>query len=362
MKSSKKTTVRDIAQRMNVSLSTVNKALTGKPGISEQRRGEIIAVAKEMGYEVNHVAQALSRKPIKIGVLIPSDWQQYFAPIKEGMEKALSNLSHSNVSGEIVHISKSEDILPHLQYFFKNSFDIILYCPSLIKLGDEECEYLKQTKIPLMLVGGDFSFVENICTVSIDSELSGKMAADFLSIPLKKNGKVAVLIGSKQIDTHISKAVSFVERAQKNGLTVVAVHETDDVSENIRHLLEHTLKEHPDLSGIYAATGSIEPIMQCFWDTPSSDLPYIVATDVYESVKTNMKNGKVSATIFQNQMLMGRLSVEHAYNYIVQKTSYSISPQPLPSHIYVTPHLLLPSHFDNNELYSDGNDYRTDIP
>ena len=82
-----------------------------------------------------------------------------------------------------------------------------------------------------------------------------------------------------QIDTHVSKAVSFVERAQKNGLTVIAVHETDDISENIHHLLEYTLKEHPDLSGIYAATGSI-----------------------------------------------------------------------------------LPSHFDNNELYSDGNDYRTDIP
>jgi hypothetical protein len=61
-------------------------------------------------------------------------------------------------------------------------------------------------------------------------------------------------------------------------------------------------------------------------------------------------------------MLMGRLSIEYAYKFIVQKTSYSISPTPLPSHIYVTPHLLLPSHFDNNELYSDGNDYRTDIP
>ena len=94
------------AKELNISLSTVHKALTGKPGISEQRRGEIIALAKEMGYEVNHVAQALSRKPIKIGVLIPSDWQQYFAPIKEGMEKALSNLSHSNVSGEILLVSQ----------------------------------------------------------------------------------------------------------------------------------------------------------------------------------------------------------------------------------------------------------------
>lgn len=360
MGSSKKTTVRDIAQRLNVSLSTVNKALTGKSGISEKKRAEIIAAAKEMGYEVNHVAQALSRKPIKIGIIIPSDWQQYFAPIKEGMQKALSDLSHSNVSGEILHVSKSEDILPSLQHFAENAFDIILYCPSLIKLTEADCEYLKQTNIPLMLVGANSSFVENVCTVSIDSELSGKMAADFLSVPLKKNDKVAVLIGSKQIDTHISKACAFVDRARKNGLSVVAVLETGDVSAAIHSSVERTLQEHPDLAGIYAATGSIEPIVQYFSDAPADGRLYVVATDVYDDVKINMKNGRVAATIFQNQTLMGRLSIEHAYNFIVQKTSYSISPAPLPSHIYVTPHLLLPSNFDNNELY-DGNDYRTDI-
>ena len=360
MESSKKTTVRDIAQRLNVSLCTVNKALTGKSGISEKRRAEIISVAKEMGYEVNHVAQALSRKTIKIGVIIPSDWQQYFAPINEGMENALSDLSHSNVIGEILHISTSKDILPSFRYFSENAFDIILYCPSIIELTDQDYEYLDQINIPIMLVGGDSSSVKNVCTVSIDSELSGKMAADFLSVPLRKNDKVAVFIGSKQIDTHIGKAVAFVERAQKNGLNVVAVHETGDVSKAIRDCIEDTIKEHPDLSGIYAATGNIEPLVQYFSDISGSNLPHIIATDVYDDVKINMQSGKVAATIFQNQMLMGRLSIEHAYKFIVQKTSYSINPLPLPSHIYVTPHLLLPSNFDNNEPYN-GNDYRTDI-
>lgn len=356
----KKITVRDIAQKLNVSLSTVNKALTGKSGISEKRRTEIISIAKEMGYEVNHVAQALSRKPIKIGVIIPSKWQQYFATIKEGMEKAFNNLSHSNVSGEFLHISKSEDILPSLKYFFEKDFDIILYCPSLIELTDADCAYIKKTKIPLMLVGAEFSFIENVCTVGIDSVLSGKIAADFLSVPLKRNDKVAVFFGSKQIDTHVNKTSAFVERAQKNGLNVVAIHETGDLTENIRLFLEKTFLEHPDVLGIYAATGSIEPIIQYFSDTSASSFPYIVATDVYDDVLTNMKNGKVSATIFQNQTLMGRLAIEHAYNYIVQKTSYNIDPKPLPSHIYVTPHLLLPSNFDNIEAY-DGNDYRTEF-
>ena len=81
-----KVTVKDIASRMGISLSTVNKALTGKTGISEARRAEVIAVAKEMGYVVNHVAQSLSRKPMHMGIVIPSDWQQYFSPVEYGMK------------------------------------------------------------------------------------------------------------------------------------------------------------------------------------------------------------------------------------------------------------------------------------
>ena len=65
----KRVTVKDIASRMGISLSTVNKALTGKPGVSEERRAEVVAVAKEMGYVVNHMAQSLSRKPIHIGIV-----------------------------------------------------------------------------------------------------------------------------------------------------------------------------------------------------------------------------------------------------------------------------------------------------
>ena len=87
----KKVTVKDIAARMGISLSTVNKALTGKSGISEKRRGEVIAVANEMGYVVNHVAQSLSRKPMKLGIIIPSLWQQYFASVEAGWRRSLKS-------------------------------------------------------------------------------------------------------------------------------------------------------------------------------------------------------------------------------------------------------------------------------
>ena len=62
-------TIKDIASRLNVSLSTVNKALTGKSGVGEECRARVIATAEEMGYTVNHAAQTLSRRRLVIGVV-----------------------------------------------------------------------------------------------------------------------------------------------------------------------------------------------------------------------------------------------------------------------------------------------------
>ena len=42
-------TLKDIAQRMGVTITTVHKALNGLTGVSEKKRAEILKVADEMG-------------------------------------------------------------------------------------------------------------------------------------------------------------------------------------------------------------------------------------------------------------------------------------------------------------------------
>lgn len=61
----------DIAQRLQISVVSVSKALAGKPGVSEEMRARVVALAQEMGYEA-----AKSRpEPAgtgNLGVLVPS--------------------------------------------------------------------------------------------------------------------------------------------------------------------------------------------------------------------------------------------------------------------------------------------------
>lgn len=358
MKSSGKVTVKDIAQQLNVSLSTVNKALTGKKGISEKRRAEIIEAAVKMGYEVNHVAQSLSRKPISIGIIIPGEWEKYFGPIADGMKSELRKLSQSNVNGEFIHVYGKDDLLPAFSHFSDKGVDLIIYCPSLISVEEEVCTYIaKDTCPPVMLVGADCDRINSICTVSIDSVLSGRMAAEFLFLILKKNAKITALVGSKDFDTHSRKISAFSDRAKELGLSVCAVHETGDEPKVMADCVRKTLRENPDLGGIYIATGNPKEVVDCF--AHGEVCPEIVATDVYEDIRESILSGKVAATIFQNQALMGKLSIEYAYKYLVEKSSYRISPSELPEKIFVTPHLFLASNLECFRC-DDGNDYRAE--
>ncbi len=53
-------TIRDIAARAGVSKGAVSYALNGRPGVSEETRERIVAIARELGWYPNRAARALS--------------------------------------------------------------------------------------------------------------------------------------------------------------------------------------------------------------------------------------------------------------------------------------------------------------
>ena len=65
-------TIKDLAEKLNISVSTVSRALKDNPEISQQTRKTVQALAKELGYKPNPIAVALkTHKSNTIGVVVP---------------------------------------------------------------------------------------------------------------------------------------------------------------------------------------------------------------------------------------------------------------------------------------------------
>lgn len=90
-----KITLKVIAEKLGVSISTVSRALANKPGVSKELRNKIIATAKKLGYYPDATAMGLRRgKTMIIGVLLPELSGDFFSQIVTGMEKVLFHLGY----------------------------------------------------------------------------------------------------------------------------------------------------------------------------------------------------------------------------------------------------------------------------
>ena len=84
----KKITLKQIAKELDVSISTVSKALKNSNEISEDTKLKIQAFAKLYNYKPNNIALSLKNKKTKtICIIIPEIIHHFFATVISGVEK-----------------------------------------------------------------------------------------------------------------------------------------------------------------------------------------------------------------------------------------------------------------------------------
>ncbi len=106
MENTKKTTIHDIAEKLNVTASTVSRALKGNPRISDSTKKAVLKTARELNYEPNHIASALrSGRTQLIGMLVPTINRSFFSSIIRGVEEVANSLDYR------VIVSQSNEVL-----------------------------------------------------------------------------------------------------------------------------------------------------------------------------------------------------------------------------------------------------------
>jgi len=343
--------VKDIANKLNVSLSTVHKALTGKPGISEGRRAEILAAAEEMGYSVNTAARILSRKSITLGIVIPSMWQEYFFDMKSGIDKGLEELKGDKVNGIYYVISdtpKCDELNNILQWIEDNEIDALIYCASHHTLNNMARSLPQYTHRPIFWAGGNSGTPSSITNITVDVNSAGRLAADMLYCIYGKDIRATFFTGSLENRLHKAKADAFIERVKEYGGKVVKICETDDIPENAYRAMETLMASDSDINAIYAGTSTSEPICRYMEEHSLRDTVALIGTDIFDSLKEYMKKGIMRATVCQNQKKAGKLAVSYAYEYLNKTASYGNAQWKPKSLLAVKPTLLLRADIEDD--------------
>lgn len=151
--------MKDIADRLGISIVAVSKALSGKSGVSEKLRARVKRTAEEMGYQYDPAARHRSERSSNVAVLVAERYMKedsfYF--------KFLRQISMVlQVSGQyaLFHaITKNEEESVSLpEVIFRQRVDGIIV---LGQISDKYISAVMETKIPTVFL--DF-YNEQVCT------------------------------------------------------------------------------------------------------------------------------------------------------------------------------------------------------
>ncbi|NGM66460.1 LacI family DNA-binding transcriptional regulator [Sphingobacterium sp. SGR-19] len=123
-----KTTLKSLAQALNMSVSTVSKALNDSHEISEVTKRTVQEFAKKHNYQPNVLAKFLKTgKTNTIGVVLPKMTGPFEAQIIAGMQKTAANHHYRIIIMNTMENEELERLA--LQSMLDKSVDGILLCP-----------------------------------------------------------------------------------------------------------------------------------------------------------------------------------------------------------------------------------------
>ncbi|MFD0617190.1 LacI family DNA-binding transcriptional regulator [Paenibacillus sp. GCM10027629] len=106
--------IKDIAKKAGVSVSTVSYALNGNPKVTEETRARILVIAKELNYVPNAAARSLKKKESRIiGVFLTEFSGAFYGGLLQGIKEVLNDKEYDLVvcSGKESHRMLPERII-----------------------------------------------------------------------------------------------------------------------------------------------------------------------------------------------------------------------------------------------------------
>ncbi|MBO9620461.1 MAG: LacI family DNA-binding transcriptional regulator [Niabella sp.] len=172
------TTIVDIAKALNISKSTVSRALHEHSDINEQTRNDVLEMARKLDYQPNLLAKSLvNSKSNTIGIIVPEFLTYFFPTIimaaqevatKAGYnviicqshesrktEKANANVLLLNrVDGVLVSMTRETNSFEHFKTFERHGIPIVFF--------NRVCEEINTSKVLVDDYKGSFMAVEHL--------------------------------------------------------------------------------------------------------------------------------------------------------------------------------------------------------
>lgn len=216
MKKESNITIHDIAKALNVSGSTVSRALNDNSRISDKTKKAVLDMAKSLGYQPNALASNLRTSCTNtIGVIIPRISRYFFSSAITGIEEL------ARTKGYNVIICQSNDKEAReadcVQTLFASRVDGVIASIAINTINYDHYKTFTNRGIPLV-------FFDRVCDeletsqVVVDDFKGGFLATEHL---ISKGCKrIAHISGPQHLNIYINRSQGYLKALRKHNMNI----------------------------------------------------------------------------------------------------------------------------------------------
>ncbi len=291
-----KPTIRDVAKRANVSVSTVSRVINQKGYVHEETKDLVNKTIKDLGFIPNQLARSLTNRSSKIiGVIVPHIGPSFYGELLEGIESQAAAYGYKIM---FCHTQDDPDReLEYLKFFEQYNIEGLIIASNF-----SNRDKLAELNIPVVTV--DHILDENIPSITSDNVKGGMLAAQRL---IKSGAKhLIVFRGPSFLLTTMERTIGFLNEIKKHNL-YADIFDFDLVSPDSR-LIEEVLKNNPHVDGIFTFSDTLAFATLNILQKLGKKVPKDVSLVGYDDTPYSKWVSPSITTIHQSVNFMGKQS------------------------------------------------------
>lgn len=316
-------TIKKIADLAKVSRGTVDKVINNRLDVSDEVRNRVREIADELGYKPNIIGKALAKqkKPIVIGVVMPSDDNPFNIDVKKGINAAYEELKDFGVRveyGILKDLSVEEQFNSINTLYDKGISALALYAIDHDAIRAAVSNLINKG-IPVVTFVSDILGTGRLSFVGHDLVKSGRVAGNLMGKLMNEIGKVAIITGSHSVLAHNQRIEGFfsIIEEQYKSIEIVKIVENLDQDSISYELTMSLVKSIEGLRGIYLTAGGVAGAGKAIKALGAAGKIKVISFDFVTETVNMVKEGIIDITIGQDPYFEGYKPIKILFDYLI---------------------------------------------
>lgn len=207
-------TIQDIAKALEITASTVSRALNDHPKISKKTKELVWDMAKKLNYQPNSIAAGLRKGKVNtVGMIVPRINRHFFSNVITGVESILNPLGYNLI------ICQSEEQLEkeinNVNTLLANRVSGILISLSVESQKTKHLKKIIDNKVPLVMFDRVHDEMEVSKVVNDDDSGSYDVTCHLLDQGYKN---ITWIGGPRTMNVYINRYTGYERALKENGI------------------------------------------------------------------------------------------------------------------------------------------------